>query len=254
MQVVILGTGNVATVFAKRLQQNGHTVVQVYGRDLVKAEQLARLVNASAVNDITGLTKNADVYIIAVSDKAVKNLVDQLSLPGALVLHTTASLTKNILADVSDRFGVLYPLQSLRKMMDERTPIPFLVDGNTDTVTKEIQRLAYSISSTVVVADDETRVKLHVAAVFACNFTNYMYVQSAAFCEKENLDFSLLQPLIEETATRLKDHHPSKVFTGPAVRGDVATLEKHLSLLESYPELAELYKSLSNRIMKQYAK
>jgi predicted short-subunit dehydrogenase-like oxidoreductase (DUF2520 family) len=241
-------------VFAKRFQQNGHFILQVWGRDILKAEILAQLVNAKAVAGLKDITKNADVYIIAISDKAVQGLIDQLSLPGALVLHTTASLSKHVLKDVSNRYGVLYPLQSLRKLMDEQTPIPFLIDGNTETVIKEIQKLAASISDTVVVADDETRVKLHVAAVFACNFTNYMYLQSASFCEKENLDFSLLQPLIEETATRLKGHHPSEVFTGPAVRGDVATLEKHLSLLESYPELEELYKELSNKIMKQYGK
>lgn len=254
MQVVILGTGNVATVFAKRFNNSGHSVIQVWGRDIAKAEYLAALVNADAISDINSLTKNADVYIIAVSDKAVPELIDQLSLPGALVLHTTASLSKQVLRNVSEKYGVLYPLQSLRKMMDETTPIPLLVDGNSETIIKEIEGLAKAISNTVVIADDETRVKLHVAAVFACNFTNYMYLQSATFCEKEHLDFSLLQPLIEETANRLRDHHPSKVFTGPAVRGDVPTMEKHLSLLESYPEQEAIYKDLSNRILKQHGK
>ncbi len=254
MQVVILGTGNVATVFAKRLNSAGHSVIQVWGRDIIKAEQLGGIVSAKAISDISLLTKNADVYIIAISDKAVLELVEQLELPGALVLHTTASISKQVLKGVSEKYGVLYPLQSLRKLMDESTPIPLLVDGNSEIVIKEIETLGRSISSTVVKADDETRVKLHVAAVFACNFTNYMYLQSATFCEKENLDFSLLQPLIEETANRVRDHHPSKVFTGPAVRGDVATMEKHLSLLESYPELSELYKDLSNRIYEEYGR
>lgn len=254
MQIVIIGTGNVATVFAKRFHQNGHRVVQVYGRDVIKAEQLASLVDAGVAEEVNTITKNADVYIIAVSDKAVPGLIEQLSLPGTLVLHTTASLSKHILKGVSERYGVLYPLQSVRKLMQDTTPIPFLVDGNTATVAREIQLLAASISDTVVIADDETRVKLHIAAVFACNFTNYMYLQSAAYCEKEKLDFYMLQPLIEETAIRLRDHHPSQVFTGPAARGDAATLEKHLSLLESYPDLEKLYKDLSNRIMKQFHK
>jgi predicted short-subunit dehydrogenase-like oxidoreductase (DUF2520 family) len=254
MQIVILGTGNAATVFARLMQSKGHSIMQVWGRNFVKAEILAKKVNAEAVGELTAITKNADIYIIAVADKAVEEVASQLKVHDQLVLHTTASLSKHVLQPISRKYGVLYPLQSLRKEMDIEIPIPFLVDGCNEAVTIEVEQFALSLSSTVKRADDEQRVKLHVAAVFACNFSNYMYLQSAGFCEEEGLDFNLLQPLIEETATRLREFKPSEVFTGPAVRGDRATINKHLSLLEGYPEQHALYKMISEKIKERFSK
>jgi predicted short-subunit dehydrogenase-like oxidoreductase (DUF2520 family) len=248
MQVVVIGTGNAATVFGRLFQNRAHKIVQVYGRNILKAEALAEELEATAIADLSSLTKNADLYLIAVSDKAVAEISTQLDINDHLVLHTTASLSKHILKEVSSSYGVLYPLQSLRKEMSIDTPIPLLIDGNNEATTLEIEAIASGLSSTVIRADDQTRMKMHVAAVFSCNFTNYMYLQSAAFCEKEGLDFSLLKPLIEETATRLREFHPAEVFTGPAVRGDMETINKHLSLLEAYPELHEVYRSLTEKI------
>jgi predicted short-subunit dehydrogenase-like oxidoreductase (DUF2520 family) len=250
MQVVIIGTGNAATVFGRLFRAKGHTVVQVYGRDILKAEALAEELKARPTTELSRISKNADVYLIAVADKAVAEITAQLDVNDHLVLHTTASLSKHVLKEASKRYGVLYPLQTLRKQMSIDTPIPLLVDGNTPDVIIEIEQIASGLSSTVVRANDQERVKLHVAAVFACNFTNYMYLQSATFCKHEGLDFTLLQPLIEETATRLREFHPSEVFTGPAVRGDMETINKHLSLLEAYAELHNIYKSLTEKIMK----
>jgi predicted short-subunit dehydrogenase-like oxidoreductase (DUF2520 family) len=251
MEIVIIGTGNAATVFGKLMMRKGHKIVQVYGRDILKAEALAEQLKATPTSDLSSVSKNADVYLIAVADKAVANIATQLDVNDHLVLHTTASLSKNILKEISKSYGVLYPLQTLRKQMDLTTSIPLLIDGNTAEVTLRIEQFASTLSETVVRADDETRVKLHVAAVFSCNFANYMYLQSAEFCKKEGLDFSLLQPLIEETATRLREFHPSEVFTGPAVRGDMATINKHLSLLEAYPALHGMYKSLTEKIIER---
>ena len=252
MEVVIIGTGNAATVLGKLCVAKGHKVVQVYGRNILKAEELAATLKAKPVADLATVTKNADVYIIAVSDKAVAEIISQLDVNDHLVLHTTASLSKHVLKEASRNYGVLYPLQTLRKQMSIDTPIPLLVDGITPEVLRQVEEFAKTLSGIVGQANDQQRVKLHVAAVFSCNFTNYMYLQSAAFCEKEGLDFGLLQPLIEETATRLRQFHPSEVFTGPIVRGDTETVNKHLSLLEAYPDLHRLYSEMADKI-KQYA-
>jgi len=252
MQVVIIGTGNAATALGRLMKSKGHRIVQVYGRDILKAEVLAERLGAAATAGISTLTRNADVYLVAVADKAVADITAQLHVNENLVLHTTASLSKNVLKTASSKYGVLYPLQSMRKEMHLDTPIPLLVDGNTESVTLEIEQLAGTLSGTVVRADDETRVKLHVAAVFSCNFVNYMYMMGADFCQKESLDFTLLQPLIEETANRLRDFGPSEVFTGPAVRGDMGTINRHLSLLEAYPHLYQLYQGMTNKII-EYA-
>ncbi len=249
MQVTIIGSGNVATVLARQLLHKGHVIVQVYSQTLAHATVLAQQVHAAAVDDVAAINKDADIYIIAVADRGIAAIAAALQLQDKLVLHTAGSVTKNVLQHTSNRYGVLYPIQSLRKDMDAATPIPFLVDGNTDAVTDEIELFARTLCPKVARGGDAERVKLHVAAVFACNFVNYMYLQSATYCEKEHIDFSLLQPLIEETANRLRHYHPAEVFTGPAVRGDVGTVQKHVSLLEAYPALQEVYTLISGRIM-----
>lgn len=249
MQVSIIGSGNVATVLAKQLYSKGYIIKEVFSHTFSHAAALAAAVHAKAVDSLAGLSRDADAYIIAVSDRAIEGIVEQLQLGDKLLLHTAGSVPKNVLQHASKSYGVLYPVQSIRKNMDAQTPIPFMVDGNDEATTIEIENLASTLNPKVVRGGDEQRVKLHVAAVFACNFVNYMYLQSARFCEAENIDFSLLQSLIEETALRLRDNHPKDVFTGPAVRKDIGTVNKHLNILESHPGLQEMYGMISKKIM-----
>lgn len=249
MQVVIIGSGNVATVLANRMYKQGIVIKEVYSRSYDHASMLATKVNAKALNNLENISRDADLYIIAVSDKAIESIADQLQLPNKLVIHTAGSVSINMLQKASNKIGVLYPVQSLRTDMNEHTPIPFLIDGNTTDVIQQLEALAHLLHSTAAFGNDEVRAKLHVAAVFACNFVNYMYVQSALFCEKEQIPFSLLQPLIEETANRLQSNHPLTVFTGPAVRGDMQTINKHLELLGAYPEQQQLYSFITQLIM-----
>lgn len=252
MKVVIIGSGNVATVFAKLLYAHSYKIMQVYSATKNNAQQLAEIVAATAVDSINAITADADLYIIAVSDKAVETIVQQLQLEDKLVVHTAGSVSKDVLKTASNNYGVLYPIQSIRKEMSLDTPIPFAVDGSSPSVMNELTSLAKTLSNKVVQYNDEQRLKLHVAAIFACNFVNYMYVQSAQFCENEQLDFPVLQSLIEETANRLQHKYPTEVFTGPAVRGDVNTIHKHLELLQAYPSLQALYKMLSEQIMQEF--
>lgn len=252
MKVVIIGSGNVATVYAKLLFNHAHTITQVYSKQLANAQSLANIVDAAAIDNLQVVNKHVDLIIIAVADKAIETIVQKMPCVNCLVVHTAASVSIDVLNKVSNHYGVLYPIQTIRKEMSLTTPIPFAINGNTNLVIQQLERLVNSIQSKSVIYSDNQRLKLHIAAIFACNFVNYMYVQSAAFCEKENINFSDLQPLIEETAHRLKIHHPKEVFTGPAVRGDENTIQKHIHLLQSYPELQELYKILSAQIMKEF--
>lgn len=250
MQVTIIGTGNVATVLGKLMFSKGHTINQVYGRNLDAVQVLAIQTNATPIMDLAKLNNESDIYIIAVSDKSIKSVCEQIHFVNKLVLHTAGSVSIDILKNTSKNYGVLYPIQSLRKAMDINTPIPFLIDGNDIDTRLAIDIFTRSFSRQVEFGDDDKRLKLHTAAVFACNFVNFMYLQSANFCEANNIDFSLLQSLIEETATRLRTHHPKEVFTGPAVRKDTATIEKHLSQLKENPQAQELYRLISDMIMK----
>ena len=134
--------------------------------------------------------------------------------------------------------------------MQEIPAIPFLIDGNSDDVCLFLESFAKTLSPDVQMKGDEERLKLHVAAVIVSNFTNHLYTLAEEFCEKEKIDFKLLAPLIKETAVRVQDHSPAKVQTGPAIRNDVFTLDKHLRLLANYPRLKYIYLKLTDSIMK----
>jgi predicted short-subunit dehydrogenase-like oxidoreductase (DUF2520 family) len=164
-------------------------------------------------------------------------------------VHTAGSVPMNVLDKVSVSNGVLYPLQTLRKEMTDVGDVPLLVNGNTVENTAIIESLARSISNNVSIANDEQRLKLHVAAVIVSNFTNHLYALAEDFCNKENVDFKMLLPLIQQTAARLKDHAATDVQTGPAIRNDVFTLDKHLRILTGYPKLKYVYLKLTDSIM-----
>ncbi len=166
-----------------------------------------------------------------------------------LVLHKGGGVSKDILKITGNEYGVIYPLQSLRKEMNVIPPIPVLVDGSTIEAINLLQKFANEWASSVQVASDEQRLKLHVAAVVASNFTNHLYVLAEKFCKVEGVEFRMLLPLIEETASRLKEFLPLEVQTGPAVRNDVVTIEKHLHILNTHPQLYDLYMRLTESII-----
>lgn len=164
-------------------------------------------------------------------------------------MHTCGAVHKDVLKGSSAHYGVLYPLQSLRKENPHIPPVPFLVDGNTGFAKKEISLFAKTLSPVVSEANDEERMKLHVSAVVVSNFTNHLYALTKEFCDNEGVDFSLLLPLIHEVSLRLAYYAPAEMQTGPASRGDLQTIETHRDLLEKYPQLQNIYQLLSESIM-----
>ncbi len=249
MIVTIIGTGNVGTVFSKLIFTKGHAILQVFGRTILTAQNIAEAVNAEAINDLASLNNAADIYLITVADKAISTICNELKLKAKLVLHTAGSVEKVVLKNTSTNYGVLYPIQSIRKDMSLETTIPFLIDANNVDALNQLEKFAKSLSNEVTIGDDKQRLNLHIAAVFANNFVNYMYVQSALICEENNLDFKLLQPLIEETAMRLRTNYPKDLFTGPAKRKDIETIQKHQQALANHPKLFELYNTITKMIM-----
>lgn len=249
MNIVIIGTGNVASVFGKAFKNAGHTILQVAGRDSMAASDLAYELDTFSTNYWSQVDKTADVYIIAVSDNSIAAVGEELKLAGKIVAHTAAAVPKDVLKNISEHYGVFYPLQSLRKEMAELPVFPVFVDGSDNKTQNTLEELARSIAGEkVAVAGYADRVKLHVAAVFVNNFTNYLYTLAEEYCKKEGLDFKLLQPIIEETALRSRSVSPKDVQTGPAIRHDSETIQKHLFLLQQYPKLQEVYKFLSDSI------
>jgi predicted short-subunit dehydrogenase-like oxidoreductase (DUF2520 family) len=253
MDIVIIGSGNVATVLAKKMKTAGHHILQVVGRNASTGNALASTLGSEFTQDWSGINKNADVYLIAVNDKAIKEVSEHLHLPGKIIVHTAGAVSKEILKNTGAHYGVFYPLQSLNKEKTDIQDIPIHIDASDVETFKVLEKLAASISKNVWQAGDEERLKLHVAAVFCNNFTNYMYAMAEEYCKKENLDFNLLKPLIKETAEKAMDASPFEMQTGPAARGDELTIQKHLQVLESYPHLQQLYRFITGSIRDKYA-
>jgi predicted short-subunit dehydrogenase-like oxidoreductase (DUF2520 family) len=254
MQVVIIGSGNTATVLGKLIFANGFHISQVISRNITHAEILANELNCSFGDFSSSINETADIYLIAVSDKIIHEVVNYIPKNNKLILHTAGSVSIKVLENVTNQYGVLYPLQSLRKEIANTPDIPFLIDGNNQEVVDKIMQIAQKISSQVAIANDEIRLKLHLAAVFVNNFTNHLYTLASDYCKKEQLEFDLLKPLIFETANRLKSVHPNDVQTGPAIRNDASTIERHDQLLENYPDLKEMYTYFTKQISMFYNK
>ena len=249
MNVAIIGSGNTASVLGRLLKQNQYNIVQIASRNIAHAKVLADELGAR-YTDLNGLIDiTADFYILAVSDAAIADCLQFLKVQNKPVVHTAGSVSKDILKSVSANYGVLYPLQTLRKEMLDIPEIPMLIEASNKNTLNQILEIVFSISKDVRVIDEDSRIKIHLAAVVVNNFTNHLYALAENYCEQEQLDFGLLKPLIKETASRIAHLSPSKVQTGPAVRNDAKTIDKHLNLLKNNPELKALYLKLSNSII-----
>jgi predicted short-subunit dehydrogenase-like oxidoreductase (DUF2520 family) len=254
MNIVIIGTGNTASILGRKLKEAGHRILQVYGRDSKEASDLAYELDTESTNYWNVVNRSADLYLLAVSDIAVEEVTRELHLKDQTLVHTAASVSKNVLSNASTHYGVFYPLQSLKKESANIPDIPMIIDAGDESTLHTLEALAGTISDKVFRADDEARMKIHMAAVFCNNFVNHIYSLMEDYCKKEGIDFELLVPLIQETAVRIKDTPPSSVQTGPAVRNDTQTIEKHLKLLAGHPHLKKLYEVLTESILSNRSK
>jgi predicted short-subunit dehydrogenase-like oxidoreductase (DUF2520 family) len=250
MNIVLLGSGKVATQVGKALHNAGIPVAQVYSPTLSHAQTLALQVHAKAISELAELTKNADLYIISVKDDAILTLVGQLDLGDKIVLHTSGSTAMDVLKTASTNYGVLYPLQtfSFDKTVDF-SQVPIAVEASSPEIAKQLEALAHKLSPKIVQMSSEQRLVLHIAAVFACNFSNHLYAIAQQLLENKGISFDYLRPLIAETAAKVQQALPSEVQTGPAIRKDEKILQKHLDFLNEQPQVQEIYRLLSQSIV-----
>ena len=254
MKIVMLGSGNTATVLCELINKAGYEITQVLSRDFDHARELANKYNTLAGTIYDTTFQEGDFYIAALHDAALDHIEKIPGLKDKMVLHTAGSVSINALKDCSNTYGVMYPLQTLSKYSDEIPEIPFLVDGNTQEVKHRILGLAKSLSGNVIEANDTERLNYHVAAVFAGNFTNHLYAIADLFCQKERLEFRNLNPLMKEVFDRAIKYSPFLTQTGPAMRDDVFTLNKHLQALASHPDYKYIYLKLTESIIKLHGK
>ncbi len=249
MKIVIIGSGNVAAVLGRKFNAANFSIEQIVGRNASAASELAYELNTISTNYLSAINRSADVYIIAVTDMAIADVIKDLKLPDKVVAHTAASVPMDILKKVSRHYGVFYPLQTLRKESVSVPEIPIFYEGSDELAKKKLGVLAQSIAGQKVMeAGPDMLLKMHVGGVLVSNFTNHLYALAANYCRKEGLDFRQLQPLIIETANRIKEMEPEKAQTGPAVRHDKETIKKHLALLKEYPTLKKIYELMTDSI------
>jgi predicted short-subunit dehydrogenase-like oxidoreductase (DUF2520 family) len=250
MRITLLGSGNVATHLAAAFKNAGHQIAQVYSRDMQHASLLAYHVKADAIDDINQIKPETDIFIIAIKDDAIANIGRQLAKYNILTAHTSGATDLAALSAIIPNSGVFYPLQTFSKTKEvDFRQVPLCIEGSDETVTKQLEELARTISNNVYRVSSAQRKILHLAAVFACNFPNYLYDVARQLLEKHEMGFDLLKPLILETAQKVQTNLPADVQTGPAVRGDDATMSAHLQLLADEPQLKMLYELLSQGII-----
>ena len=254
MQIVIIGTGNVATLLGKTIKAAGHTISGIYGRNPEAARELAVALDTVNGGGLDAMLPNADIYILAVSDASLGKLAGKLNIGSKLLVHTAGSVPMDILKEYSPNYGVLYPLQSLRKELKELPVIPILVDANTPDNLTIIQDFAATLSSMIKKTTDEERFNFHLSAILVSNFTNHLYSLAADFCKEKDMPFTFLHPLIHEVVNRLEYGHPSQFQTGPAVRNDQETINRHLQALSGHPEMKNLYAVFTEGIQAYFKK
>lgn len=251
-KVSLIGAGKVAWHLGPALEDSGMTVQEVYSRDIKNAEVLAqKLYNASATNSLDFTESEAEVFIILVSDGAIKTVSEQIKLPDTdcILIHTSGAYALSELLKVRTNVGVFYPLQTFSKdkKIDFREA-SICIDADKESVLDVLGEMAYQLTEQVYHLNDTERRRLHVSAVFACNFTNHCFKVAEELMSESELHFDMLKPLIEETVKKAFSIGAEKGQTGPAIRGDNETMDKHLKELEGKDIYQEIYKIVSKSI------
>lgn len=250
MRISFIGSGNLATNLGKALKKAGYDIVQVYSPTLLHAKALASTLNAQPINDITTLT-DADVYIFSVKDKVLEELVRKAAdvIHAGIVIHTAGSMPLDVFKGKFSQYGVFYPMQTFSKQKEvDFTTIPCFIEANCPDALKAVKTLAQSISQSVYELSTADRRYLHLAAVFACNFSNHCYTIASEILSKCDVPFTAMLPLIEETTRKLHVLSPNDAQTGPAVRYDKNVIDKQLALLSDMPMAKDIYELMTNSI------
>lgn len=251
-KMVLVGAGKVATHLSQALQQVGMDIIQVYSRTEASASALAALLHTGFTTCLEEISIDADYYLFSVKDSVLEDLIAVLAprCRKACFLHTAGSIPLSVFAPHGLlRYGVLYPLQtfSQNRNLDMRQ-VPMFVEASSPALLEELTELASSFSGRVYPLSSEARRKLHLSAVFACNFVNHCYAMAARLLSEEQIPFEALLPLIDETAAKVHQLSPAEAQTGPAVRFDRNVMAAQTALLSAHPLYRDIYELMSRSI------
>ena len=250
-KICFIGSGNLATQFSIALHEKGFEIVQVYSRTEEAASELARKLACAYTVQAANITSEADMYVCALKDSVITEVLRQAEpqIKGKLLVHTAGSVPMSLLEEFSENCGVIYPTQTFTKAKKvDFGKVPFLLEGSTNEVYSELEKIVATLSDNIYNVSSEDRKRIHLAAVFVCNFANHVFALGADLAKASGLPFEILLPLIDETAEKVHFVPPSKAQSGPAVRNDDNVMEMHRQMLEGSPQLLEIYNVLSRSI------
>ena len=248
MNIVFIGAGNVATHLSKAIKDAGFRVLQVYSRSLHSAYALAKQLKCDFTIDIKSVRTDADLYFFSVADDALPAILPVMPPNNGLWIHTAGSVSMDVFHGYTKRYGVLYPLQTFSKERKKNfSEVSLFIEANTADDEDLLCHIAGCLSKKVVTMSSEKRKYLHLAAVFACNFSNHLYTLAAQILERQGIDWRLLQPILVETVAKYNEMPPVQAQSGPAVRGDHTIMQQHLSLLAD-EQMRNLYSLISESI------
>ena len=252
MKIVVVGSGNVATHFARAFHASGNEIAQVYSRNIAHAQVLARQLDAQAVDRFADLADDAHLYILAIPDDALYEVVTQISPKQGIVVHTSGSVPMDVLKPLSAKIGVVYSPQTFVKSLEMNyTELPFCLEASDGEVLERLKNLVLPVSQKIYEINSDQRRKLHLAAVFVNNFGNALNAMAQDITTQNDIPFEILQPLIAGTAEKASHGDLWQLQTGPAVRGDEKTISNHKKLLANDSDLLELYSLITSIIQKK---
>ncbi|WP_291725479.1 Rossmann-like and DUF2520 domain-containing protein [Bernardetia sp.] len=249
MNVIFIGAGNVAWHLASLFSEKENLeITHIWSRTKENAEILKEKIDKKSIqvyHSLEGLDfskTDADLAILSIADNAFESVLSKLILPKNCILaHTSGSqpmqmlqkASQNVLGEKIEKIGVFYPLQTFSKAKQvDFSQIPFCIESNDKEIEEKLFTLAQECSEKVFKVSSKDRGILHVAAVFACNFSNYLWTISETILKEKKLPFDMLKPLLEETLQKALEINPSNAQTGPAIRNDKKVIEKHINMLE----------------------
>lgn len=249
MKVTIIGAGNVGTHLALALHGAGCSIQEIFSRQPAKAGKLAKKVGATPVSELRAISPASELCLMAVKDDAIGAVTEVLSArlaPGTVLAHTSGATPSSVLSRYWPEWGVFYPLQTLSLGQPvDFDQIPMCIDGATTGIQEALQQLAARISRRVHLVDDSQRATLHLAAVFINNFINAMLQAGHNLTKQAQLPPDILGPLLRATVENGTKQEPRSVQTGPAIRHDQQTLNRHLGQLGNHTELSAVYKAIT---------
>lgn len=253
LSVSIIGSGNVANSIGISMLNAGFKIKYVYSRNIKKAQKLAKILKAKFTNNPEIIKKQSAINFICITDSAINDVAKKIANSNSVLIHTSGSTDIEVLKKYTKNCGVFYPVQTFSiQAIQDFSKINVCVEFSNKNVYNILQNIGKKLKVNLIKLNSSQRLNLHIAAVFANNFTNHMMAISENLCSSNKIDFNILKPLISETFEKIKNNTPYNVQTGPALRNDKNILKKHLIELKKNINYFKIYSFVSKSIAETY--